>query len=78
MKSHDQYLKIAVTLLLLTGVARGQEPSGSGQAGVDYVPGKIIILLRSASEAQVRLERSPTTGVRMGVASLDLLNIQKK
>ena len=78
MKSYDQYLKTAVAILLLARVAISQEPNGSGQAGVDYVPGEIIILLRSASESQVRLERSPTTGVRMGVASLDLLNTQKK
>ena len=55
MKSYDQYLKIAVALLLLTGAARGQEPDSSLQAGVDYVSGEIIILLKSSSEAQVAI-----------------------
>ena len=78
MKSHNQYLKIAVAILLLTGAARGQEPSGSVQAGVDYVPGEIIILLRSASEDQVAIQRASTNGVqRMGIASLDQLNTRK-
>ena len=78
MKAYDPYLKTVVAILLLTGAATGQEPSGSGQAGVDYVPGEIIILLRSTSESQVRLERSPTNGVQMGLVSLDLLNVRKE
>lgn len=63
MKLHDRYLKVAVALLLLTGAARGQEPNSSLQAGVDYVLGEIIILLKSSSEAQVAIQESSTNGV---------------
>ena len=78
MKVHNSYLKTAVAVLLLTGAARSQEPSGAGQAGVDYVPGEIIILLKATSQSQVRLERSPTHGVQMGLASLDVLHARKE
>ena len=79
MKSYDRYLKVAVALLLLTGAAIGQEPNSSLQAGVDYVPGEIIILLRSASEAQVAIQGSSTNGVQqMGLASLDRLNTRRE
>ena len=79
MKLYDQYLKIAVALLLLTGAVRGQEPNSSLQAGVDYVAGEIIILLKSSSEAQVAVQGSSTNGVQqMGLASLDRLNTRKE